>query len=139
MVWNTYVNESTRIIKFAITDIKSDIVVSQAGCLFHGKWLDVYFEDLRKAGTYPILSVAGAGAANNTTGPGPTHIEVAARSIPSQRHLDHAPPVAHTPLLIRVGGTVLWTPTGLTAESTHNIVFVADGLGARSVSSISVG
>lgn len=92
---------------------------------------------MRKAGTYPILFVADAATANNPAGPGRPYIEVAARWI--QRRLDDEPPVAHTPLLIRVGGTVLWPPTSLSVKPTHNILIVADGLGVRSVRSISVG
>lgn len=101
------------------------------------QWLDVYFEDLRKVGTYPILSVTVAALANNTMRASQSHVEVVAHcktTLQTQRLSDQHPSAADIPLMVRFGGAFLWPPISLAI--LDNMVFVADGLQARLVSAI---
>ncbi|KAJ5253363.1 hypothetical protein N7505_012026 [Penicillium chrysogenum] len=145
------VNPSVRLLQFALPSQENNDNNQQPFSFLPGQWLDVHIPSLAQAGGFTITStpadaevlpspeastdsLAGEALEPSSESQGrPPYVELAVQDSPSnpsaawlwrprEENLGRE-------LNIRVGGSFVWPPTGISINDVKNVVFVAGGVG----------
>ncbi|KAF2087715.1 hypothetical protein K490DRAFT_73636 [Saccharata proteae CBS 121410] len=118
------VNETIRLIKLRIKDQKRGIK------FLPGQWLDVFIPGLTKAGGFTITSTPRQAF---------PYLELAIQKSanpPAKWIWRTESDILGTELLVRVGGSFTWPPTGIDAARISRVVLVAGGVGINPLMSM---
>lgn len=100
-----------------------------------GQWLDVHFAGLERAGGYTITSSPKHAIAQAEDSEAPfVELAVQHASTPQvQRLWASQSEVLNMQLHVRVGGSFTWPPSGVNMANINRVLFLAGGVGIKSV------
>ncbi|KAJ5779697.1 hypothetical protein N7457_007417, partial [Penicillium paradoxum] len=145
------VNPSVRLLQFALPPQENNGNNQQPFSFLPGQWLDVHIPSITQAGGFTITStpadaqilpspedsidsLAGEALEPSSESQGrPPYVELAVQNSPANpsaawlwRPKEN---ILGKELNIRVGGSFVWPPTGISISDVKNVVFVAGGVG----------
>ncbi|KAJ5868737.1 hypothetical protein N7534_003290 [Penicillium rubens] len=145
------VNPSVRLLQFALPSQENNDNNQQPFSFLPGQWLDVHIPSLAQAGGFTITStpadaevlpspeastdsLAGEALEPSSESQGrPPYVELAVQDSPSNPSAAWLwrprEEILGRELNIRVGGSFVWPPTGISINDVKNVVFVAGGVG----------
>ncbi|CAP97546.1 hypothetical protein E8E15_009377 [Penicillium rubens] len=145
------VNPSVRLLQFALPSQENNDNNQQPFSFLPGQWLDVHIPSLAQAGGFTITStpadaevlpspeastdsLAGEALEPSSESQGrPPYVELAVQDSPSNPSVAWLwrprEEILGRELNIRVGGSFVWPPTGISINDVKNVVFVAGGVG----------
>ncbi|KAI0854379.1 hypothetical protein F5Y00DRAFT_256871 [Daldinia vernicosa] len=108
-----------------------------------GQWLDVFVPGVSKAGGYTITSPPSLARPHLSPGPAqaqsPGYVELAVQKSvdpPAAWLWQNPDEIIYAELRVRVGGSFVWPPEGIDANSLRRVVFVAGGVGVNPLMSM---
>ncbi|KAK4865255.1 hypothetical protein LT330_001878 [Penicillium expansum] len=144
------VNPSVRLLQFALPQENND-TNQQPFSFLPGQWLDVHIPSISQAGGFTITStpadaqvlpppeaskdsLAGEALEPSSESQGrPPYVELAVQDSPGNPSAAWLwrpkEEILGKELNIRVGGSFIWPPTGVSINDVQNVVFVAGGVG----------
>ncbi|KAJ6189689.1 hypothetical protein N7519_004597 [Penicillium mononematosum] len=145
------VNPSVRLLQFALPSQENNDNNQQPFSFLPGQWLDVHIPSIAQAGGFTITStpadaevlpspeastdsLAGEALEPSSESQGrPPYVELAVQDSPSNPSAAWLwrpkEEILGRELNIRVGGSFVWPPTGISINDVKNVVFVAGGVG----------
>ncbi|OQE15780.1 hypothetical protein PENFLA_c030G00095 [Penicillium flavigenum] len=145
------VNPSVRLLQFALPSQENNDNNEQPFSFLPGQWLDVHIPSIAQAGGFTITStpadaevlpspeastdsLAGEALEPSSESQGrPPYVELAVQDSPSNPSAAWLwrpkEEILGRELNIRVGGSFVWPPTGISINDVKNVVFVAGGVG----------
>ncbi|KAJ5448757.1 Riboflavin synthase-like beta-barrel [Penicillium cf. griseofulvum] len=145
------VNPSVRLLQFALPPQENNYTDQQPFSFLPGQWLDVHIPSITQAGGFTITStpadaqvlpspeastdsLAGEALEPSSEYQGrPPYVELAVQDSPGNPSAAWLwrpkEEILGKELNIRVGGSFVWPPTGVSINDVKNVVFVAGGVG----------